>query len=403
MDFSTVNISYLVNQYPKVSHSFIRREIIALEKLGINVQRIAQRGWQDTLADSQDFNEREKTQYIVKQGIFSMLIAALKEFLIKPFVFVNTFYLAFKMREGSDTTLIYHLVYFLEACQMQTWLKQHNSKHIHAHFGTNSAEIAMYASQLSGIPYSFTVHGPEEFDKPIALGLKQKIKLSKFVAAISSFGRSQLFRWADYTDWPKIKEVHCGLEKDFYSNYNLIKPNKNTIVCVGRICEQKGQLLLIEAIKKLHDTGVIIDLVLAGDGEMRQAIESLIRNYGLKDHISITGWVSSSEVRDIILASDFMVLPSFAEGLPVVIMEAMSLKRLVISTYVAGIPELIKHQKNGWLCPAGDVDALAEVMREALFTSKSKLQTMADLAFDSVTEKHNIDTEALKLAKYIKA
>jgi glycosyltransferase involved in cell wall biosynthesis len=136
---------------------------------------------------------------------------------------------------------------------------------------------------------------------------------------------------------------------------------------------------------------------------MRQAVESLLSNYGLKDCVSITGWVSSNEVREIILASEFMVLPSFAEGLPVVIMEAMSLKRLVISTYVAGIPELIKHQENGWLCPAGDVDALAEVMREALFTSKSKLQTMADLAFESVTEKHNIDTEALKLAMYFKA
>ena len=398
-----MQITYLINQYPKVSHSFIRREIIALEKQGFIVQRIAQRGWNDTLVDSQDLGEREKTQYIVNQGALSFLLSAVKVLIRSPISFFSTFSLALSMSKGSDRSLAHHVIYFLEACQMQTWLKAHASNHIHAHFGTNSSEIAMFASQLSGIPYSFTVHGPEEFDKPQALGLNQKIKLAKFVAAISSFGRSQLFRWADYKDWPKIKEVHCGLESNFYLDTSPVIPQKQSMVCVGRICEQKGQLLLIEAVKKLHDNGVAIHLVLAGDGEMREEVESLIDQYQLQSHVSITGWISSDEVRNHILAAEVMVLPSFAEGLPVVIMEAMSLKRPVISTYVAGIPELIKHKENGWLCAAGDVDALAEVMQEALTTSKIKLNKMSELAYEKVIERHNIDTEAAKLAQHIKA
>lgn len=397
-----MNISYLINQYPKVSHSFIRREILALERQGFHVQRIAQRGWRDTLVDAQDMSEREKTQYIVRQGIARMMLAAIAVAFAKPAVFFKTLALAFRLRKGSDTSLIYHLVYFLEACQMQAWLKAHQSQHIHAHFGTNSSEIAMFASQLSGIPYSFTVHGPEEFDKPIALGLNQKIKLAKFVAAISSYGRSQLFRWANYEDWPKVKEVHCGLEPDFYQHAPNVEPQQNQMVCVGRLCEQKGQLLLIEAMKALKDKGRSFHLVLAGDGEMRAEVESLIQQYNLESNVTITGWISSDQVRDYILSSQMLVLPSFAEGLPVVIMESMSLKRPVISTFVAGIPELVKSGENGWLCAAGDVAGLVNVIETALSTPNNVLKEMSESAYKSVVARHDINTEASKLALHIK-
>ncbi len=398
-----MQISYLINQYPKVSHSFIRREILALERQGFNVQRIAQRGWKDTIVDNQDKLEREKTQYIVKQGGVSLIVAALKVMLSKPRTFLSVLFLALSMIKGSDRSAMHHLIYFLEACQMQAWLISHNSLHIHAHFGTNSSEIAMFASQLAGIPYSFTVHGPEEFDKPQALRLNKKIKHAKFVAAISSYGKSQLYRWANYEDWQKIKEVHCGLEESFYLNAKTVKPKPNSMVCVGRICEQKGQLLLIEAVNKLHHSGIKVYLTLAGDGEMRLEVETLIKQYKLESYITITGWISSDEVKAQILSSEVMVLPSFAEGLPVVIMEAMALKRPVISTYVAGIPELVSHQENGWLCAAGDVDSLANMMSEALKTNKTKLKRMSDLAYAKVVSRHNVDQEATKLAQQIKA
>ena len=397
-----MQISYLINQYPKVSHSFIRREILALERQGFNVQRIAQRGWADALVDPQDMSEREKTQYIVQQGFFALLFSTLQTLFTMPTHFLHVLYLAFKMASKSQVSLLHHLIYFAEACQLKTWLKAHGSQHLHAHFGTNSTEIAMFASLLSGVPYSFTVHGPEEFDKPQALGLNQKIKHAKFVVAISSFGRSQLYRWASFNDWPKIKIVHCGLEPAFYDIQAVPLPTAPVMVCVGRICEQKGQLLLIEAAKKLHETGLGFSLVLAGDGEMRTEAEALIKAYQLQEKISITGWISSDEVRAHLLAAQMLVLPSFAEGLPVVIMEAMSLRRPVISTYIAGIPELIVHGQHGWLCSAGDVDALASTMREALNTPASILEVMGDAAHQRVIARHNIDTEAAKLAAHFR-
>ena len=160
---------------------------------------------------------------------------------------------------------------------------------------------------------------------------------------------------------------------------------------MGRLCEQKGQLLLVEAAKLLAERGINFSLVLAGDGDDRSAIEKLIKKYSLGDKIRITGWITTSQVRAEIISSRALVLPSFAEGLPVVIMEAMALKRPVISTYVAGIPELVVPGSNGWLIPAGDVSALAEVMCECLEVPLSQLATMGDAGFAKIVSRHDID------------
>lgn len=398
-----MRVTYIINQYPKVSHTFIRREILALERLGIEVQRIAMRGWNDKQIDADDINEQAKTQYVLKQGVPLLLISAFKTLLLKPVAFFTALKLAIKMSVKADRSLIFHLIYLLEACQALHWSNQFKATHIHAHFGTNPSEVAMLMGTLGNVPYSFTVHGPEEFDRPQFLKIAEKINRSKFVVAISSFGKSQLQRWVDFAQWQKIKIVHCGLESSFYKVEAAALPTKPKLVCVGRLCEQKGQLLLIEAAKKLVDADVDFELVLAGDGEMRAELEALIESYALQKRVIITGWISSEAVRQHILDSRILVLPSFAEGLPVVIMEAMSLKRPVISTYIAGIPELIKHQGNGWLCVAGDIDDLTQTIQRALSTSTERLQEMGDAAYKTVLARHDIDIEAAKLAMFFRA
>jgi len=162
------------------------------------------------------------------------------------------------------------------------------------------------------------------------------------VVAISSFGRSQLYRWIPYTDWPKVEVVHCGLEAVFHAGAARAVPSAPRLVCVGRLCEQKGQLLLVRAVAQLAAEGVALELVLAGDGEMRAEIEALITRHGLQAMVRITGWISSDQVREELLAARALTLPSFAEGLPVVVMEAMALRRPVLTTYVAGIAELVR-------------------------------------------------------------
>ena len=241
------------------------------------------------------------------------------------------------------------------------------------------------------------MHGPEEFDSPLALSLREKIDEAAFVVAVSSYGRSQLYRWVDYAHWHKIRVVHCGLDKAFHAEPAQEVAPRPRLVCVGRLCEQKGQFLLLEAVARLAREAVPVELVLAGDGELRGDLERLIAARGMAGFVSITGWVDSKRVRDEILSARALVLPSFAEGLPVVIMEAMALGRPVVSTYVAGIPELVIPGETGWLVPAGDADALAEVLREALRTDAASLAEMGKRGRERVLQRHDADHEANKL------
>lgn len=394
-----MRIAYFINQYPKVSHSFIRREILALERQGLQVQRFALRGWDAELQDPEDLGERERTRYVLQGGLKGLLWPMLQVLRAAPKGFGTALCLALRMGWRADRPWPYHLVYLAEACQLLQWLQAAGSEHVHAHFGTNSAEVVMLANALGGPGYSFTVHGPEEFDKPQFLHLGEKVRRAAFVVAVSDYGRSQLYRWVAHEHWAKVKVVHCGLERSFHDVPPVPVPDVPRLVCVGRLCEQKGQLLLLEAARQLAQRGLGFELVLAGDGELRAPIEALVARHGLQAQVRITGWVSGARVREELLAARALVLPSFAEGLPVVIMEAMALRRPVLTTYVAGIPELVQSGENGWLFPAGSVEALVEALAACLARPVAKLQAMGEAAHQRVIERHAIDTEAARLAE----
>lgn len=399
---SQPKIAYFINQYPKVSHSFIRREILALERLGFEIQRIALRGWDAELVDAEDMRERERTRYVLQAGVMGLIVAALGIVIRSPRRFFSALKLALKMGIHADRSWPFHLVYLAEACRIVPWLRESGARHIHAHFGTNSTEVVMLLKALGGPTYSFTVHG-SEFDKPDFLKLGDKVRYAAFVVAISSFGRSQLYRWADYADWPKIQVVHCGLEQAFYDVQAVPISAIPRVVCVGRLSEEKGQLLLLNAVSRLARKGIHLELVLAGDGDMRPELESQIAHQNLQGQVRITGWISSQQVREEILAARALVLPSFTEGLPVVIMEAMALRRPVLATYVGGIPELVRPGVDGWLFPAGDVDRLAAALEEFLTTPVETLEKMGESARLRVLERHSVDTEARKLAQLFHA
>jgi glycosyltransferase involved in cell wall biosynthesis len=392
-----LKLAYLINQYPKVSHSFIRREILALERQGFEVLRIALWGWDDPLPDPADQRERDQTRYVLRHGAFGLLLPLLAALIRSPTRFLRALLLAIRMSFDSDRPLPYHLAYFAEACRIVPWLRAYGADHFHAHFGSNPAEVAMLAEVLGGPPFSFTVHGPGEFMQPV--GLEEKIHRSSFVVAISSYGRSQLYLRARHADWPKVKVVHCGLERSFYASGIVPVPATPRLVCVGRLCEEKGQLLLVEAAARLASRDVPLELVLAGDGPMRSQIEVSIRSQNLQQRVRITGWLSGTQVRDEIVASRALVLPSFAEGLPVVLMEAMALHRPVLTTYVAGIPELVRPGESGWLFPAGSVEHLARAMEDCLARRPEELQAMGAAAHRQVVAQHCIDTEVAKLAQ----
>ena len=392
-----LRLAYLTTAYPEVSHTFIRSEILELERRGHRIVRIAVRPSSSDLQDPADLAEAEKTHCILKRGPVRLAAAAMWTMLTRPLSMVRALVMTLRMNRFSDRGLIRHLAYLIEACWLLRFLRHRGVEHLHVHFGTNASAVARLVRRLGGPGYSMTVHGPDELDSPRGLSLGAKIEDSDFVVAISDYCGAQLRRWVDYPSWEKIKIVHCTVDSAYAEDPQPIRSDSRTLVCVGRLSQQKGHLVLLDAVAELVDEGADVKLVLVGDGEMRPMLEKAISDRGLDEHVHVTGWASGAKVREHIRDCRAMVLPSFAEGLPVVIMEALALGRPVISTYIAGIPELVRPGENGWLVPAGNVKQLAEAIRQVLLTPTEKLDAMGEAGRRLVLRNHSLDREMDKL------
>ncbi|MGY6501042.1 MAG: glycosyltransferase [Acidimicrobiales bacterium] len=388
-----MQLAYLVNQYPSPSQTFIRSEIAALERLGVSVERFTVRAPAGALVDPADLAEHARTRAILDEGALAIAKAVLQTAVRSPAAFLAALRLALRLGFRSSRGMVLGLVYLAEACVLVGWLRQSGVTHVHVHFGTNATTVALLARTLGGPPYSFTAHGPEEFDRPEGLKLREKVAGAAFVVAISDYCRSQLFRWSDPSHWDKIHIVHCGLAERFLDSEPEPAIDEPRLVSIGRLCEQKGQLLLVEAIARLAEERPEVQLVLVGDGPMRADVEAAIARSGVGSNIRLAGLLDNHSVRAEILAARATVLPSFAEGLPVVIMESLALGRPVVSTFVAAIPELVDSQ-CGWLVPAGAVDELVDALRSVLDTDVAVLDSMGEVGRQRARERHDATTEA---------
>ena len=390
-----MKLAYILNTYPQPSQSFIRREIAALEAQGHEVLRFAMRRGTAPLIDDLDKSEAAKTEYVLDEGKAALMQALWRALRRDAAGFRGALSETLGLARRAETGAARHLVYLAEAAFVAERCAAEGIDHAHAHFGTNAAAVAMLSHLLGGPKYSFTVHGPEEFDSPRALSLGRKMHHADFTVAISQFGRSQLWRWAAPGDWDRIEVVHCGIEPARFADPSPVPAGPRRIVAIGRLVEQKGQLALIRA---LAQTSEPVTLTLIGDGEMRGLIESEIARLRLGDRVRLAGWLDEAGVRAELAASHALVMPSFAEGLPMVIMEAMAAARPVIATYIAGTPELVQDGKTGWLVPAGDTDALAAAIDRLGTAPLGKLRTMGEAGRARVLERHDAATEAARLA-----
>ena len=384
-----MKIGYLMNSYPMTSTTFIRREIESLESLGIEIKRYAVRHWSEELVDELDIAEQSQTQYLLTNNAFGLL----KAFFIVLFANATGLFHALilwrKVCKNAGGITIKHIAYLLQATYFYRQSRRDGIQHVHTHFATNATTVAMLAREMGGVSYSFTSHGPDEFVDPQFISMALKIHHAAFVVAISNFCRAQLIRFSSPTYLDKIIIVHCGLNVDeFIPNYDFNNDNQN-LICVGRLCPQKGQLLIPQALALLKPDFPHLKIHLIGDGESRNALEEEIIKYHVADLIELHGWKANLEVRKMISECRSFLLPSFAEGLPVVIMESLALGRPVISTYIAGIPELVD-KKCGWLVPAGSVEDISNAIREALTATPAQLSAMGREGHARVAQEHNL-------------
>lgn len=397
-----VRIAYLTTTYPSVSHTFIRRELVELERQVGEVSRFAIRHTPYDIVDPDDAREDGKTFRLLSQSKTRWLSVLAKRGLGHPLQSLAGLRKAFALGRKSQRGLPVHAAYLLEAMMLLDEVRRRGIEHVHVHFGTNPAAVAQIMRAMGGPPYSFTVHGPDELDAPMGLKLGSKIEDASFVVAITNYCAAQLRRWVGHEHWDKIRVVHCTVGDEFFREAKPIDPRSRQLVCVGRLSRQKGQILLVQAFADAIDRGVDAELVLAGDGELRGEIERIAAERRLGARLRITGWVSGEQVRQEILASRAMVLPSFAEGLPMVIMEAFALGRPVLTTYIAGIPELVAHGENGWLIPAGSREAITAAIVEIMATPLAKLESMAARGREAVRERHYTPIETARLAEHVR-
>jgi glycosyltransferase involved in cell wall biosynthesis len=399
-----MRLAYFINLYPTVSHTFIRREIRALEALGFEVHRYALRSDNnDNLVDAADRQEAERTRYILSHGVVALTWQLVLMSLRRPLGLWRALWMMLRIHRRSHRPLIRHLASVAEGAALARWTEAAGVQHIHVHFGTNSAEVALLARLWGSAPYSLTLHGSDEWDRPLQWALSEKVQHAAFVVAISSFTRAQLMRWIRLADHDKLHVVHCGVDDAFLQSPATPVPDVQRFVCVGRLCNEKAQTLLIDALALLRHRGLRPHLVLAGDGELRARVQALIDHHRLGDQVTLTGWVDGQRVREEIVAARALVMPSCMEGLPVALIEAMTLQRPVISTYVGGIPELVRPGREGWLVQAGCAESIADAMQACLQTPVESLTRMGAAGRARVVERHRITDAAEQLARLFEA
>lgn len=394
-------IAYLTNQYPRASDTFIRTEIKYLRTQGLRVDTFAvRRPPAEALVSDEIRREHANTTYLRDASWLALVGVWLVRFVRHPLRMLATLRLSWSTGMPGISGRVRGLMYILEASQLANLLERAKIQHVHNHIGENSATVAMLASELTSIPYSLTIHGPGIFYHPRRWALGDKIQRSRFTAAITHFCRSQCMVFTPLAAWPKILVVRCCVDEAFLSQEAAPIPADRRLLFVGRLCEEKGVPLLVAAAARLKEAGQSFELNVIGDGPLRTEIEQMISQHQLQDCVHLLGFQSSSRVAEELQRSRALVLPSFAEGLPVVIMEALAMGRPVVTTRIAGIPELV-NTDCGWLVSAGDLDMLANSLMECLECDTDSLNKMGQVGRQLVLQQHASSTALIPLRSAI--
>lgn len=391
-----MKIAYLTGEYPRATDTFIQREVAGLRDAGLAVETcsIRRTGAEHHVGEEQRA-EAARTFHVLEAAKNpARLVGAHFHWLLRrPGGWLRALTLAIRTAPGGTRALLYQLIYFAEAALLARHMARKGVTHLHNHIAKSSCTVAMLASEMSGIPYSFTLHGPDIFYEPVHWRLDEKIRRAAFVSCISEFCRSQAMAFSAPDHWGKLHVVHCGVDPARYGR--APRRDGRQALFVGRLAAVKGLPVLFDALARMGPDAPGLSII--GDGPGRAALEAQARDLGLADKVAFLGYRSQSEVADRLGQSDLLVLPSFAEGLPVVLMEALAGETPVVTTQIAGIPELVRDGETGHLCPPGDSDALARAIA-AVLDNPQRARAMAARGRAIVARDFDSRIEAARLA-----
>jgi colanic acid/amylovoran biosynthesis glycosyltransferase len=392
-----VKVAYIASRYPHVSHTFIRREVEALRALGVEVHTFSTRpsetasgfGPADELA-------ARSTTYLLPVSAGFLVRSHLRALVRAPSGYLRTLAATLRGSPGGVRNHLWRLFYFAEGIMLWAHCRARGVSHVHAHFANVGADVARVAARFGasdprGGPWSwsFTMHGATEFYDVIEHDLAAKATDADAVLCISDYCRSQLMYLTDPPAWERFHVVHCGVDLDAFRPVER-HPGSGPlrVLSVGRLSASKGFQVLVEAVAELVRRGVDLELTIAGEGPDRRDIEKLVAELGVGDRVRLPGMVPPNEVRGYYDAADVFCLSSFAEGVPVVLMEAMACGLPVVSSAITGVPELVEQGVNGLLVPPARPDLLADALGE--LTDPDRRSTLGAAGRSKVRSSYDI-------------
>lgn len=387
----SLKIAYLISCYPAFSHTFIKREIELLRKEGFEIA-VASINESDIPLRKQtpsDQKEIHEIFYIKRSGFFAILRALFTACFKHPMQF-------FKAIGKALTSGPYTFFYLIEAALVGQWMAKKGFNHLHVHFANPASHVALFVSHLYPFTYSITVHGPDDFFDVTQNKLKEKIEGAKFIVCISFFTKSQLIRLVDWDQWSKFYVIYLGVDPHIFVPKQKVEQEKVEIVSIGRLTPTKGQFILLQALEKLQKDTADFHLTLIGEGPDRKILQKAIAEKGLL--VDLKGAMNQEETRQLLEKGDIFVLSSFAEGLPVSLMEAMSMEIPCIAPGISGIPELITHEWNGLLVFPSDMEGLTQALKRLCKDRAFRLK-LGKKSRQTILEKYNLVTNVHKLGQ----
>ena len=375
-----MRLAYIVSRYPFVSHVFILREVLALRRAGAEVDTYTVRRPElEDLRTDDDRYAYETTAALVPPSLPELVTAHLRSLATRPRRYVATLLTALRLRPRGGRGALWQLFYFGEAVLLFDKCRRRDARHIHAHHADVASDVALLAATLGGEgwTWSFTLHGPTELFDVAGHRLPQKAEMARFVICISDYARSQVMGLVATEHWGKLRVVHCTVDVDrFRPVERAARGTSLEILNVGRAVPEKGQALLIEAVAELIGRGADARLTVVGDGPELAELRALAARLGVAEAVRFTGAIGQAEILSYYARADVFAMPSFAEGVPVVLMEAMATGLPVLSTHIAGIPELVDDGESGFLVAPGRVDELSSALERVLGASAEERAAM---------------------------
>jgi colanic acid/amylovoran biosynthesis glycosyltransferase len=393
------SLAYLVSEYPGVSHTFILREIRRLRAMNcdIRVASINQCRRPTAQLTEEERQEMAATYYVKSAGVSGALRAHWFILASRPIAYFRGLAFALRLAGADIKRLAFAFFYFIEALILGRWMERQGLRHVHVHFANPAAQVALIASQVFAIRYSLTVHGPDEFYDTQGHNLTEKIAGASFVCCISYFAISQLKLLSSPSEWSKFELTPLGVDpKVFAPSPFRYVPEPFEILCVGRLVAAKGQHILIAAVDRLVQRDFRVRLRLVGDGPERKLLELEVRRRGLSEQVIFEGSVNQDRIREFYRRADAFVLASFAEGVPVVLMEAMAMEIPCVATYVGGVPQLIQNEVDGLLVAPADVNALMSAVERLIGDPAMRIR-LATAGRARVLKQYNLDPNVSRL------